>query len=98
MTRRDRLMSFFRALRPRNGNRLTNLQTPRNSLVTEFHSQKGGGAHMSRDRNFTTSYLALTCAGFATVLAPAAAVAQETPVAAAAPTQLKGVTVTDTAI
>ena len=49
---------------------------------------------MSQDRNFTTGYLALTCAGFAAILAPAAATAQD----AIAPTQLKGVTVTDTAI
>lgn len=53
---------------------------------------------MSQDRNCTSSYLALTCAGFAAILAPAAASAQDAPAEAAAPTTLKGVTVTDTAI
>lgn len=53
---------------------------------------------MSQDRNHNSSYLALTCAGFAAILAPAAGQAQEAAPAAAAPTQLKGVTVTDTAI
>ena len=53
---------------------------------------------MSQDRNYTSSYLALTCAGFAAILAPAGASAQDAAAAEAAPTQLKGVTVTDTAI
>ena len=48
---------------------------------------------MSQDHHQSSSYLALTCAGFVAILAPAAASAQD-----AAPTQLKGVTVTDTAI
>lgn len=51
---------------------------------------------MSQDHQHSSGYLALTCAGFAAILAPAAASAQDA--APASPTQLKGVTVTDTAI
>ncbi|MFC3712174.1 TonB-dependent receptor [Sphingoaurantiacus capsulatus] len=51
---------------------------------------------MADDRNYGSSYLALTCAGFAAMLTPTAALAQDA--AEAAPTTLKGVTVTDTAI
>ncbi|MDO9488791.1 MAG: TonB-dependent receptor [Sphingomonadaceae bacterium] len=53
---------------------------------------------MSQDHHHSSGYLALTCAGFAAILAPAAASAQDAAPAEAAPTQLKGVTVTDTAI
>jgi catecholate siderophore receptor len=53
---------------------------------------------MGQDHHHSSGYLALTCAGFAAILAPATAAAQDAAPAAAAPTQLKGVTVTDTAI